>query len=58
MEAMFSVRSGPRLYNEEQLPLQFSCETVESDSLKETVCEFGPGANSWKKYQLKPAVRG
>jgi hypothetical protein len=46
LEAMFSVRSVPRLYNEEQLLLLVSCEPVKGDSLEAAVGIFSPGANS------------
>jgi hypothetical protein len=57
MEAVFSVHSVPRLYNNDQLPLLVSCEPVKGGSLEAAVGEFSQGADSWRKYQLKPAVR-
>jgi hypothetical protein len=46
LEAVFSVRFVPSLYNEGQLPLLVTCEPVKGDSHEAAVCEFTPGAKN------------
>jgi hypothetical protein len=46
VEAVFSVQSGPRLHNEDQLPLLVSCEPVMGDCCEAPVGELSSGANS------------
>jgi hypothetical protein len=46
VEAVFPVWSVLKLYNEDQLPLLFSCEPVKGDIQGAAIGEFSPGADS------------